>query len=70
MRRYKADYFCVLVAGRTDQSVHYSLDLRGSNNVNIEGSELIISQVVPPETIQVVMGIIMEQSFIKLISFI
>jgi hypothetical protein len=51
LRQYKADYFVALVAGRTQQPKQYCLDLRGSNNVNIEGSETAV--IVPAGTIKV-----------------
>ena len=53
LRQFKADYYVVLIAGKTKQTTHYELDLRGSNNVNIEGKELIIDQKVQPNIIQV-----------------
>lgn len=54
LRQYKADYFVVIIAGQTKKITHYELDLSGSNNVNIEGKELVIDQIVQPNTIQVI----------------
>uniref|UniRef100_A0A1I8BEJ0 EF-hand domain-containing protein n=1 Tax=Meloidogyne hapla TaxID=6305 RepID=A0A1I8BEJ0_MELHA len=53
LRQYKSDYYVVLIAGKTKRSTHYELDLKGSNNVNIEGKELIIDQIVQPNIIQI-----------------
>lgn len=63
LRQFKADYFVALVAGRTEQSKQYCLDLRGSNNVNIEGSELTINQTVAAGTIRVEKNMDFENKF-------
>nr|CAD2170968.1 unnamed protein product [Meloidogyne enterolobii] len=60
LRQFKADYYVVLIAGKTKQTTHYELDLRGSNNVNIEGKELIIDQKVQPNIIQILTVVIAQ----------
>ncbi|KAI1700303.1 EF-hand calcium-binding domain-containing protein 7 [Ditylenchus destructor] len=53
LRQYKTDYYAILIAGRTDKEMQYKLDLSMSNNVNIEGHDLLIDQIVPPNTAKV-----------------
>ncbi|KAI1704998.1 EF-hand calcium-binding domain-containing protein 7 [Ditylenchus destructor] len=53
LRQFKTDYYAILIAGRTDKEMQYKLDLSMSNNVNIEGHDLLIDQTVPPNTAKV-----------------
>uniref|UniRef100_A0A914GX43 EF-hand domain-containing protein n=1 Tax=Globodera rostochiensis TaxID=31243 RepID=A0A914GX43_GLORO len=53
LRQFKSDYYAVLLAGRTQSQTHYMLDMSSSNNVNIEGSELMVNQFVPANTLRI-----------------
>ncbi|CAD5233190.1 unnamed protein product [Bursaphelenchus xylophilus] len=53
VRLYKTDYFAVIVAGRMPEKIRYKFDLSASNNVNIQGDDLILDVEVEPDEIKI-----------------